>query len=123
MPDVTVLLENGTLPPGRREAIEELCADLRASGIDATVEQDTTTSRAITWYEVTLIYLGGKILDSVTGGLMDSAVAAVRDRVAAWAKRRQERDEAQRPQVVELYGPDGKLITSVRVDRGEITDS
>ncbi|MEU7871719.1 hypothetical protein [Dactylosporangium sp. NPDC049140] len=122
MPEVTVLVENGDRPAVHREAIAELCADLRDLGIEVAVEEDAATSRAVTWYEVTMIYLGGKILDGVTGGLIDSGVSAVRDRVAAWAKRRQERDPQQRPQVVELYGPDGKLIKTVRVKSGEITE-
>jgi hypothetical protein len=103
----------------KRERLEELINLIREDGFDGEFAYRPPTGRGITYVEITFIYLGGKLLDAATGQIMDRALKAVIARRVQWVKARTDRGEANRPQLIQLYGPDGKKIGEVRIEKDE----
>jgi len=82
--------------------------------LDGEITYRPPTSRTVTWYEVTGIYLGAKALDAATGDVVGKVVDAVFARAVSWAKNRLARGAGVDQHVV-LYGPDGTILKEVRV--------
>lgn len=61
-----------------------------------------------TFLEIVLIALTG------VGGL--SSLATITDTVGKWMKRRSEQKLDRRPRMAEILGPDGKVVSRVRLD-------
>jgi hypothetical protein len=102
----------------RRQSLEELIDDLRALDVDAQVTTVRPKATGATWYDVTLIYLGAKVIDAATGHIVGSVLDAVVVRVTDWAKRQLARRREPDGQLITLYGPDGQELRIVQVSRG-----
>jgi hypothetical protein len=102
----------------RRQWLEELIDDLRALDVDAQVTTVRPKATGATWYDVTLIYLGAKVIDAATGHIVGSVLDAVVARVTDWAKRQLARRREPDGQLITLYGPDGQELRTVQVRRG-----
>lgn len=69
----------------------------------------------VVWGEVLSIgipagYVFGKVADAVVGAV-----------IAGWKKKRSE-GPANRPRIIHLYGPDGKILREVRVEAKTMLD-
>jgi hypothetical protein len=120
-PDLTVRIA-GTeiLNDNRREALEELIEACREDGLDGEISYRPPTGRGISIWEVTAIYLGGKLLDAATGQLMKSAVENIIKRSTVWARERLRRGDSPRPQTITIYGPNGEVIKEVSVEPRDV---
>lgn len=122
-PDLTVRIA-GTeiLNDNRREALEELIEACREVGLDGEISYRPPTGRArgISLWEVTAIYLGGKLVDAATGQLMKSAVENIIKRSTVWARERLRQGDSPRPQKLQIYGPNGEVIKEVSVEPRDV---
>jgi len=116
--DITVRI-GGTeiLTDERRLALETLIGNLRQLDLDGEIAYRPPTGAGVSWYEMTAIYLGAKAVDAATGHVVDRVIDAVLSRAVDWAKARMDNEGTARPQSITLYGPDGKPLKSVRVDK------
>lgn len=105
------------LTDDRRRALEQLIDQFREERLDGEISYRPPTGRGVTWYEVTLIYIGMKALDAVTGEIASRTIDAVTSRTIGWAKSRLERGETARPQSITLYDADGKVIKKFRIKK------
>lgn len=120
-PDLVVRIA-GTeiLNDNRREAIEELIEACREDGLDGEISYRPPTGRGISIWEITAIYLGGKLLDAATGQLMKTAVENVIKRSTVWVRERLRRGDSVRPQKIKIYGPNGEIIREVSVEPRDV---
>jgi hypothetical protein len=89
-----------------RESFEELAADLRTLGFQATYSAgDEERQRFIVWEIVLRVW---DFIDEPTAGAVVAAVVA-------WVRRRTQRDR-RIPGTVKLYAPDGSLLKEIKVD-------
>jgi hypothetical protein len=118
MPEVTLRI-GGTeaLTPARLEALSVLIDELRELGLDGEISYRPPTGRGVTWYEVTLIYLGAKALDVVTGNAIEALLKLVTSKAIEWARLRLGRGETVRPQSITIYGPGGKPLKTIRIKK------
>lgn len=105
------------LHDGRREALEELINLFREDGLDGEIAYRPPTGRGVTWWEVALIYIGMKAADAATGQVTKAVIDAVTGRAKQWAKGRLERGDTSRPQSITIFGPDGRPLKKVQIQK------
>lgn len=112
------------LTPDELEGLESLVDLLRIEGLDGEIAYRPPTGLGVTWWQVTGIWLGLSVADAATGHVVDAILDKVTARVRAWIRAR--RDAGTRPQVVTIYGPDGKPLRKVELaskgDEPVVTD-
>jgi hypothetical protein len=115
-----VLVVAGASSIGEEEA-PGLAEVLRRAGA-TSVEFNPTSlrGRGVTWWQYVMIYVGAKAGDAIVTSLVESAVSWAEERVA----RRISEHGLGRPQSVQLYGPDGRIIKAVEVSPdGQVRDA
>jgi len=123
MPEVILRVGNAEPEVAQRlSALASLSDDLRDAGLETVVDPRLPDGRDVTWYEVTLIYIGMKLADAVTGKIADGVTTLVWNTVVAWLKKGDRRGDPARPRVVHLYAPDGTILKTIRQENDEIVD-
>jgi len=105
------------------EGFRDLSAALAEVGITSEVDYQPPQGRGVTWYEVTLIYLGMKAADAVSGHVLDATIERISAAVVGWAKSRFRKDpDNRRPKSITVYGPDGNEIKTITVQSDGIVE-
>jgi hypothetical protein len=120
-----IFLEPGNPHDFTDGALEELRDSIAHDSpeIDATVSLREEHGYGTTFGEVLRIYVEATEITSGTLGTFGPFVLAIR-----WAQRRWRKDredhQRPRPRFVSLYGPDGTILKSVKIDlpSGELED-
>lgn len=103
-------------------AWEDLAERLRGLGHEVRREDKYMEPGrlGLTWYEVVLVYLGIKALDTVTGDAMDAVLHRVIDVAKVWGRERfrKEPDKPRlRPLVISFLDEDGTVLHSWKIDK------
>lgn len=93
----------------------ELVELYRAEGRDGEIAYRPPTALGVTWWQATAIYLGPKVLDTLTGHALESALDNVVEVAKRWAQARHDDRDSHRPQTVTIYGPRGQRLKEVNV--------
>ena len=99
------------MTPDELEELEGLVELLRGQDLDAEIAYRPPTGLGVTWWQVTGIWLGLSVLDAATGHVVDAVLDKVTSAAREWIRSR--RKTSTRPQVVTIYGPDGKPLRKV----------
>jgi hypothetical protein len=93
------------------EELEDLRADIAEAGdVDVVVVGRKLSGYGVTWWEVVRIHL-----QDAEPMALKALVPIVLTASIKWAKRRFIKNPT-RPKYVGIYGPDGRIIKSVRLD-------
>jgi hypothetical protein len=107
--------------PERREALMELRGRLATGGADVDLEvtEYIPGQRGVTWSETVGLFIAG----AVGGGLLANVTKDIYDQAKAWALDRFTKKQAEnpngnpRPESFTIYGPDGEVLKTWKVDR------
>src|SRR4051794_38560881 len=94
----------------RVQDLQGLAQELAEVSLQSEIEYKPKFADAITMWEATEVYLGTQLLDAATGNIAGRVVDAVVGAAVRWAKKKLARNKMSMPQLINIYGPDGRVI-------------
>ena len=129
MPQVTLKAGRASeiTQPERRAALEELRGRLQSAGatVELQIAEYIPGRRGIAFIESVAIYIGG----AASGALVSNLVTDFYTQAKTWAKARfhkklnESPNGNPRPEAFTIYGPDGEVLKTWKIDKdGEHED-
>ena len=106
----------------RPKDLETLAEEIRSEQLSVEIRERTQRGYAVTWWEVLYIYVGGKILDGVTGHALQLMLDSLTEKAKHWIAARQKKREKenpewkQRPFLLEIKDEGGRVLHEFRID-------